>query len=57
MYIPKELILILIGYFLCPITAYIYLEIKKYKESRKKDIIMVEIMIIIDKKKKNLKCV
>lgn len=36
MYIPKEIILILIGYILCPITAYIYLEIKKYKESRKK---------------------
>lgn len=36
MYIPKEIILILIGYILCPITAYIYLEIKKHKESRKK---------------------
>ena len=36
MYIPKEIILILIGYILCPITAYIYLEIKKNKESRKK---------------------
>lgn len=34
MYIPKELILILIGYFLCPITAYIYLKIK---ERKKKD--------------------
>ena len=36
MYIPKELIAFILGYILCPITAYIYLEIKKYKESRKK---------------------
>ena len=35
MYIPKEIIFMVLGYVLCPITAYIYLEIKKHKESKK----------------------
>lgn len=35
MYIPKELILIAIGYALCPITAYMYLKYKEYKEKKK----------------------
>lgn len=36
MYIPKEVIIFILGYVFCPITAYIYLDIKKYRESRKK---------------------
>ena len=37
MYIPKEIILIAIGYILCPISAYIYVEVKKNIEQRKKN--------------------
>lgn len=34
MYIPKELIFLVIGYILCPITAYIYVKIKEHKEKK-----------------------
>lgn len=34
MYIPKDLIIFILGYLTCPITAYIYLKIK---ERKKKD--------------------
>lgn len=35
MYIPKEVILILIGYILCPISAYVYVKIKEYREKKR----------------------
>lgn len=34
MYIPKELILIMIGYILCPITAYIYIKFIKKEDDK-----------------------
>lgn len=35
MYIPKEVIMFILGYIFCPITAYIYEEIVKYRERKK----------------------
>lgn len=35
MYIPKEVIIFILGYIFCPITAYIYIKIKEYKEEKK----------------------
>ena len=35
MYIPKEILYIAVGYVLCPITAYVYVKIKEYREKKK----------------------
>lgn len=35
MYIPKEVIIFALGYLTCPITAYLYLRYKEYKEKKK----------------------
>ena len=34
MYIPEPVIYIAIGYVLCPVTAYIYVKIKEYREKK-----------------------
>lgn len=37
MYIPEPVIYIAIGYALCPVTAYIYVRIKEYREKKKNE--------------------
>ena len=35
MYIPKDVIIFILGYISCPITAYLYLRYKEYREKKK----------------------
>ena len=35
MFIPKEVIIFILGYIFCPITAYLYIRIKEYRKKRK----------------------
>ena len=35
MYIPKEFIIFMCGYFFCPITAYIWMKYKDHRENKR----------------------
>ena len=35
MYIPKEVIIYVLGYISCPISAYVYVKIKEYREKKR----------------------
>lgn len=36
-YIPKEIFWVAVGYFLCPISAYVYLKLNEYVVKRKRE--------------------
>ena len=52
MYIPEPVIYIAIGYVLCPVTAYIYVRIKEYRETKKLSKYIVEGSIKYNTKEK-----
>lgn len=35
MFVPKDVLLVIFGYILCPITAYLYILYKEYKEKKR----------------------
>lgn len=37
MFIPKEVIIFILGYITCPVTAYLWLKYKEHKEKKNGD--------------------